>query len=130
MIMAMLGRYIDALPIEALERIRASNSWRTHGYVGADGARCLLGHAENWYWGEDQDTHCGAPDLVELRTAARDHMYNWPPFIGVRFDHMIERHGMSRIVGLLKRRAERRLLERERPAATPRPRFLLQTSRS
>lgn len=101
----MLGRYIDALPDDALRRIQAATAWLTHGYVDGSGARCILGHAENWYVGADQEAHCGAPELVPCREAARDHVYNWPPFLGVRYDKLMERHGRDRIVTLIKRRA-------------------------
>lgn len=46
----MLGRYIDALPTDALQRIRNAANWKTRGYADKSGARCLLGHAEDWYW--------------------------------------------------------------------------------
>jgi hypothetical protein len=124
---AMLGRYIDALPDEALERIRTASSWRTHGYVDASGARCLLGHAENWYWGEDQETHCADPDVVECRTAARDHMYNWPPFIGVRYDHLVEKHGLDRMIQLFKLRAAQAQRGRSGTLAIRLPQSRLQT---
>ena len=103
----MLGKYLDALPPSALVRICKATGWFTHGYVDARGRRCLLGHAENWYQGDDGSIHCGAPELTALRAAAGDHLYNWPPLIGVRFDCLVERFSEARIVWCVKARASR-----------------------
>lgn len=109
----MLGRYVDALPMAALKRIQQAARWRTHGYADVSGARCILGHAENWFVGADGQPHCAAPDVVACRQAAGDNMFNWPPLLGVRYDRLVERFGAERTVKLLKHRAAHDLLRKD-----------------
>jgi hypothetical protein len=46
--MGLMGRYIDALPAEARDRLIQAQDWCVATVRGPDGARCLVGHAEDW----------------------------------------------------------------------------------
>ncbi|HEU0300731.1 MAG TPA: hypothetical protein VFR37_14820 [Longimicrobium sp.] len=43
-----MGRYIDGLPAHARDRVIQAQDWCVATVSGAHGARCLLGHAEDW----------------------------------------------------------------------------------
>jgi hypothetical protein len=43
-----MGRYIDALPAEARDRLIQAQDWCVASVRMPDGARCLVGHAEDW----------------------------------------------------------------------------------
>jgi hypothetical protein len=46
--MGLMGRYIDALPAEARDRLIEAQDWCVASVRGPDGTRCLVGHAEDW----------------------------------------------------------------------------------
>ncbi|HLM67556.1 MAG TPA: hypothetical protein VK358_08525 [Longimicrobium sp.] len=46
--MGLMGRYIDALPAEARDRLIQAQDWCVASVRMPDGARCLVGHAEDW----------------------------------------------------------------------------------
>lgn len=46
--MGLLGRYIDGLPPHARDRVIQAQDWCVAAVDGPDGARCLVGHAEDW----------------------------------------------------------------------------------
>jgi hypothetical protein len=46
--MGLMGRYIDALPADARDRLIQAQDWCVATVRGPDGARCLVGHAEDW----------------------------------------------------------------------------------
>jgi hypothetical protein len=46
--MGVLGRYIDGLPPHARDRLIQAQDWCLAAVSGPDGARCLVGHAEDW----------------------------------------------------------------------------------
>jgi hypothetical protein len=46
--MGLLGRYIDGLSDRARDRLLEAQDWCVAELVGPDGARCLVGHAEDW----------------------------------------------------------------------------------
>jgi hypothetical protein len=46
--MGLMGRYIDALPPEARDRLIQAQDWCVATVRGPDGSRCLVGHAEDW----------------------------------------------------------------------------------
>lgn len=46
--MGMMGRYIDALPEHAKDRIIEAQNWCVCDVVSDTHARCLIGHAEDW----------------------------------------------------------------------------------
>ncbi len=46
--MGLLGRYIDGLPPHARDRLIQAQDWCVATVSGPDGARCLVGHAEDW----------------------------------------------------------------------------------
>lgn len=47
--MGMMGRYIDALPDRAKDRIIEAQEWCICDVVSDTQARCLIGHAEDWH---------------------------------------------------------------------------------
>jgi hypothetical protein len=46
--MGVMGRYIDGLPPHARDRLIQAQEWCVASVRGPDGARCLVGHAEDW----------------------------------------------------------------------------------
>lgn len=46
--MGIMGRYLDALPDRARDRLIEAQDWCVAEVRGRDGARCLVGHAEDW----------------------------------------------------------------------------------
>jgi hypothetical protein len=46
--MGLLGHYIDGLPPHARDRVIQAQDWCVAAVAGPDGARCLVGHAEDW----------------------------------------------------------------------------------
>jgi hypothetical protein len=46
--MGLLGRYIDGLPAHARDRVIQAQDWCVAAVHGTRGARCLVGHAEDW----------------------------------------------------------------------------------
>jgi hypothetical protein len=46
--MGLMGRYIDGLPADARDRLIQAQDWCVASVRGPDGARCLVGHAEDW----------------------------------------------------------------------------------
>ncbi len=46
--MGLMGRYIDELPAEARDRLIQAQDWCVASVRMPGGARCLVGHAENW----------------------------------------------------------------------------------
>lgn len=47
--MGLLGRYIDALPDDARDRLIEAQEWCIAEVVGPGRSRCLIGHAEDWH---------------------------------------------------------------------------------
>jgi hypothetical protein len=46
--MGLMGRYIDGLPAHARDRVIQAQDWCVATVSGPEGARCLVGHAEDW----------------------------------------------------------------------------------
>jgi hypothetical protein len=46
--MGLLGRYMDGLPPHARDRVIQAQDWCVAAVDGPGGARCLVGHAEDW----------------------------------------------------------------------------------
>ena len=138
--MGLLGRYIDGLPAHARDRVIQAQDWCLATVSGAHGARCLVGHAEDWQalqedaglwrrwidgegpapealWAADVETLC-RPELFAFRRARpvdlpvyRERLRRWgaesESRIGVRFDRLCARRGVSAATRLVKRRAGR-----------------------
>jgi len=104
--MGMLGRYIDALPAEARDRIIEAQLWGMGALVDADGNRCLIGHAEDWrYGGSLFRNRAGDTRLQRWRVerfGSSSHLE-----IGQRFDMLCHRYGSAEAVRIAKRRAGR-----------------------
>jgi len=102
--MGMLGRYIDALPDEARDRIIEAQHWGMGTLVDAHGNRCLIGHAEDWrYAGSLLRNRAGDAALQRWRVedlGPTSHLE-----IGKRFDMLCHRFGQPRAVRLAKMRA-------------------------
>lgn len=103
----MLGTWIDSLTDEERDRIVRAQKWRGGAYVWDDGARCLLGHVGdakatgNWSvfpeYGARADTTVAASSLgLDFRYASR-------------FDRLIRRFGLDRVVRAIKKRAGAKL---------------------
>lgn len=71
--MGLMGRYIDGLPADARDRLIQAQDWCVASVRGPDGARCLVGHAEDWEemavddtawrsWMGDEAAALSAPD--------------------------------------------------------------------
>lgn len=135
--MGVVGRYIDALPAEARDRLIQAQDWCVSSVRMPDGARCLVGHAEQWEalavedtawrgWldgaapdvpASDVDLLC-RPELFAFRRARpadleayRDRLLRWGTVsecrIGARFDGLCARYGVDGAVRMAKRRAGR-----------------------
>jgi hypothetical protein len=104
--MGLLGRYIDALPDLARDRIIEAQLWGMGALVDAEGNRCLLGHAEDWlYQGSLFRNRAGDPTLQRWRVqvfGTSSHLD-----IGRRFDILCHRWGLAAAVRLIKIRAAR-----------------------
>jgi hypothetical protein len=104
--MGLIGRYIDALPSHARDRIIEAQFWGMGTLVDAQGNRCLLGHAEDWrYAGSLFRNRAGDAELQRWRVRAfgtGSHLE-----IGRRFDLLCHRYGVDHAVRLAKLRAAR-----------------------
>lgn len=68
--MGLIGRYIDGLPAHARDRVIQAQDWCVATVSGPLGARCLVGHAEDWQalqddaglWRRWMDGEAPAPD--------------------------------------------------------------------
>lgn len=54
--MGRMGRYIDGLPADARDRLIQAQDWCVAGVHLPHGARCLVGHAEDWHALAVEDT--------------------------------------------------------------------------
>ena len=76
--MGLMGRYIDALPPSARDRLITAQSWCVAGVLGRGGSRCLVGHAEDWrelalspdHWRSWMDRETGGAVRDDDRPAA------------------------------------------------------------
>jgi len=104
--MGLIGRFIDALPDHARDRIIEGQGWGMGTLVDPQGNRCLLGHAEDWqYAGSLFRNHAGDPELQRWRVlsfGSSSHLE-----IGRRFDTLAHRCGIDAAVRLVKLRAAR-----------------------
>ena len=77
--MGLMGRYIDGLPADARDRLIQAQDWCVASVRGPDGARCLVGHAEDWQemavddatWRRWMDDEAGGPALSAPDAPAR-----------------------------------------------------------
>ena len=99
--MGILTRYLDLLPPDARTRVLTAGRWTTRWHVADDGARNLMGHAEDWSRTEGQIGTCGAPEVFRLRATAGDDLWTDESCIGRRFDRLVERCGMARAIELI-----------------------------
>jgi hypothetical protein len=93
--MGLIGRYIDALPDEARDRvIEAQAGCSAVGIAGS--ARCLRGHAEDFYLAAGVVYEIGCPV---------DHADKWDA--AKAFDDAVRRFAIARVVRACKLRAGR-----------------------
>ncbi len=131
--MGLLSGYVDALPDGARDRLIEAQDWCVAGILGTDGARCLLGHAEDWapfaapsdWWegwvgagsSRENDFLC-SPAFFAFRRmhpgdrdAYRARVERWgiasEARIGARFDRLCARLGIPAAVRMVKARAAR-----------------------
>ncbi|HEX2081009.1 MAG TPA: hypothetical protein VHG08_25115 [Longimicrobium sp.] len=70
--MGLMGRYIDGLPAHARDRVIQAQDWCVAAVSGPHGARCLVGHAEDWQalqddaglWRRWMDGQAPAPEAL------------------------------------------------------------------
>lgn len=134
--MGVMGRYVDALPADARDRLITAQDWCVAGVLGPAGGRCLVGHAEDWRalavdpaaWRSWMDGETAGmegpgaaacrPELFAFRRAHpgdlavyRARVARWglasEGRIGARFDRLCARRGVAAAVRLVKRRAGR-----------------------
>jgi hypothetical protein len=67
----IMGHYIDSLPERARDRVIEAQQWCVASVVGPGGARCLVGHAEDWHavsaegaWRRWMEGEVGGDDLA------------------------------------------------------------------
>jgi hypothetical protein len=84
--MGLLGRYIDGLPPHARDRLIQAQDWCVATVNGPDGARCLVGHAEDWQalaeddgwwsrWVEAKSSRPAARPEPDLDTLCRPELF-------------------------------------------------------
>jgi hypothetical protein len=134
--MGLLGRYIDGLPAHARDRVIQAQDWCVAAVYGVEGARCLVGHAEDWRgladdgawwtrWVQEEAPRAETelemlcrPELFAFRRqrpvdmrAYRERLRRWgadsEARIGARFDRLCARRGMPAAIRTVKRRAGR-----------------------
>lgn len=97
----MIGLYLDALAKagewEAIDRVIEAQQWITDDYE-LRGARCLLGHAENW---SPMNSEVRLERFRVIVRGKGDCQVGW------RFDYAVKRFGMDRVVRCIKLRAGR-----------------------
>jgi hypothetical protein len=70
--MGFMGRYIDSLPDAAKDRIIEAQNWCVADVLAPGGARCLVGHAEDWvpleirppWWRRWMDSETGGLEMT------------------------------------------------------------------
>lgn len=103
--MGILSRYLALLPPDAVERVLTGTDWTTSWHIDEDGARNLLGHAEDWSWPDHELAPlCGAPDVFRLRGAAGDELWSDEPKIGLAFGRIARRWGLQDAVEIIRAR--------------------------
>jgi hypothetical protein len=102
--MGMLGRYLDALPDAARDRIIEAQRWGMGTLVDSLGNRCLIGHAEDWRFAGGLFRNCAGDEALQRwrveNFGSASHLE-----IGKRFDMICHRYGPQRAVRLAKMRA-------------------------
>lgn len=119
----MINLYIDALAKagewDALDRVIEAQAWRVRAF-GGDGFHCLMGHVESdgLYERERCRVHEVPKHLTKWRRlldcipsgAYRSRLEAVEAFgtvVGFRFDELVKRFGMDRVVRAIKLRAGR-----------------------
>jgi hypothetical protein len=102
--MGKIGRYIDALPDEARDRVIEAQAWCTDNAMGGSEQRCLVGHTEDWY---DIDNYHSAPrDMIVANLPGGTEDNSWI-CVGDYFDRACTHFGLDRVVRACKLRAGR-----------------------
>ena len=104
--MGVLAKYLDLLPHDARERVLHAQKWCARAYADEDGARSLLGHAEDWLWTPGTVAQCRAPHVFRLREVAGDTLWTDEPLIGQRFERLLIRYGRRRALAITRARIE------------------------
>jgi hypothetical protein len=103
-----LGLYIDRMPDAAADRVLTAQDWTVGAMIGQTGARCLVGHAEDWcaYHGPRDDEAYGFTIGFEIARVGR--YGDTADCVGFHFDRLARRVGLERAVSLVKSRAGKR----------------------
>ena len=102
--MGVLAKYLDLLPHNARERVLHAEKWCARDFADEDGARNLLGHAEDWLWIPGTVAQCRAPHVFRLREVAGDTLWTDEPLIGQRFERLLIRYGRQRALAIIRAR--------------------------
>lgn len=122
----MIGRYLDALPVEAKARVFAAHRWLVNSQRVAFGSRrSVLGHAEDWQYGgggmlpwfrptDDRAVETGnsLPVMHDSpRYSRRTNNFLTPPREAIvwHYHALIGRVGLRTAVRLIRTRARKRL---------------------
>ncbi len=103
-----MGQYIDSLNDEQRDRIVEGMDWEGDNgvFVGIDGCRCLVGHAEDWW---HKGTHQIPRDRTEsFRTHRGRAVWN-------QYPRALRRFGLGRVVRAIKLRAGASIVLQENP---------------
>jgi hypothetical protein len=100
--MGKIGRYIDALPDEARDRVIEAHDWCVQWGLDGGGGRCLVGHTEDWREVGDGDIAVRCVDVAKMPGGSED-----LECVGADFDAACARFGIDRVVRACKLRAGR-----------------------
>lgn len=100
----MIGRFIDALPRMAMERVANARGWVAADYWRQDSpsCRCLVGHVEDW-------RPVGSPAWNMAQHAAERAGLGSARIVEERFDALCTRFDVNRIGRLCEARARKNL---------------------
>jgi hypothetical protein len=93
----MIGKWIDGLTDEQRDRIIEGHEWTAGSMSGYGASRCLVGHAF------DYRRNGGFQDVVAAQASGQHGIG-----VAFRFDALVARFGLNRIVRACKMRAARR----------------------
>lgn len=94
-----IGTWIDGLTDNQRDNIITATQWREGWYLYDDGARCLVGHVADV---EATAFSCDGMAIMDSSQAGATNA------IEDRFDRLVDRFGLTRVVRAIKARAARR----------------------
>lgn len=113
--MGYVRRYLEACTDEMLDRVLTAQEWCSLGFVNDDGARCLLGHAEDWRLPGAVDDDPGPVDPIPGDCHLDERVFDLHEGAFLAFDRLARRFGLPSAVVLVKGRAAQ-VLESRHPS--------------